>query len=199
MHGAWITGSVGQDSRKGDLGVFRIRAHNEEPAQIQGQFHRRRLGLHPAFEDGFRLVKSAHRAKQHPKLLKCGHERRLALDRALQARQRLAVAPRFQERLAQVSLDAGTAPFACGLLERRDRLARALLRQQGDAQEMRRIGAPAIPRQSLAGEALGVGRALLLERLDAELDDIVDRRRGAASRRFGRLFIRVDFPAVTAA
>ena len=37
MQGARITGSVGQNSRKGDLGIFRIGAENKEPAQIQGQ------------------------------------------------------------------------------------------------------------------------------------------------------------------
>ncbi|HEY3641827.1 MAG TPA: hypothetical protein VGL31_12075 [Xanthobacteraceae bacterium] len=80
-----------------------------------------------------------------------------------------------------MSLDAGTAPFACGLLERRDRLARAFLRQQGDAQEMQRVRVPGIPRECLAGQALRLGRMLLLERFYAKPQSIVDRCRRAVA------------------
>ncbi len=135
----------------------------------------------PAFEDGFRLLETAHRAEQDAELLERGHERRLAFDRALQPGQRLAVAPRSQQRLAEVGLDAGTAAVLRGLLERRDRLARAVLRQQGDAQEMQRVRVPGIARERIAGQALGVGRMPLLERFHAEPEDVVDRRRRAVA------------------
>jgi len=59
----------------------------------------------------------------------------------------------------------------------RDRLARTFLRQQGDAQQMQRVRAPGIPRESIAGQALGVGRVLLLERFYAKPEHIVDRSR----------------------
>jgi hypothetical protein len=74
-----------------------------------------------------------------------------------------------------MGLDVGIGPFACGLFEWRDRLARTFLHQQGDAQEMQRGGVPGIPRQSVASEALGLGRTLLLERSCATLENIVDR------------------------
>ncbi len=80
-----------------------------------------------------------------------------------------------------MGLDAGTGPFACGLFKRCDRLARTFLRQQGDAQEMQRVRVLGIPRQSIAGQALGVGRTLLLERFYAKPENIVDRRRRAAA------------------
>jgi hypothetical protein len=55
------------------------------------------------------------------------------------------------------------------------------LRQQGDAQEMRRVRVPGIPRESLARQALGVRRTMLLERLYAKPETIVDRCRRAAA------------------
>jgi hypothetical protein len=55
------------------------------------------------------------------------------------------------------------------------------LRQQGNAQDMQGVRMPGIPRKSLAGEALGLGRALLLERFYGKAETIVDRCRRAAA------------------
>jgi hypothetical protein len=53
--------------------------------------------------------------------------------------------------------------------------------EAGDAQEMQRVRALEIPRESIAGHALGVGRTLFLERLYAMAQNIVDRSRPAVA------------------
>lgn len=179
MQGAHAAWSVDQGPRKRDLGISRIATNDKDPAQLQQQSHRRRLGLQPTLEDGLSFLEPAHRAKQDPELLVGGRKRRLVLDRALQSRQRLAGTPRFRQRSAQMRLDPCAGPLPGGLFKRRDRLARAPLRQQGDAQEMQRVRVLGIARHGVACQTLGVARTVLLDRFYAQPESIFNRGRQA--------------------
>jgi len=92
-----------------------------------------------AFEHGFQR----RIAQQISELVKCTRIEWLAFDSTVQPRQGLVGAPDLAQRYRQVGLEFGVGAEARSFLERRDRLARSLLRPQQGAQKLQRI--PPVP------------------------------------------------------
>ena len=160
VQGAHVARRVGERARKRDLGVRRIGAADVDAAELDRELGHGRRDRQPALERNLGVVVAAHRAVEEAELVERRRERRLPGGRALEPFQRLGLAADVTQRQRKVGFDDRVGAVARRQFERRHRLARALLCQQSQAQEMQgaRMLRPAARAHSRAMRSASSGR-----------------------------------------
>ena len=137
------------------LGVGWLGTKNIDTTELDRKLGNVGCKLNPLLEHSLSVVEAAHAAKDERELVEGGRKNRSAAHRALEPIDRLVSASDVAKRQRMVCLEQRIGGVARSLRKRTDGLARTLLDQEGEPQEMQRPGMLRMPAQHVARNALG--------------------------------------------
>ena len=138
--------------------------------------------LDALLEHDLSIVIAVHAAKDKSELVERGREDRLAADRALKPVYRLVSASHVAKRQRIVCLERRIVSLARRISERTNGVARTLLDQEGNPQEVQHSRILRMPAQEIARNALCFIWATLIKDHPTEMKDLVIRRNGSSIR-----------------